>query len=92
MKLSEQTANPPSSESAVQQAGCPCLDIRPNFPVLVNGGFLQNQAIELKDSIRAKAIVLDDESLRLGSLVRVRRGIPRDLIDRARRNSTGKAI
>jgi hypothetical protein len=52
--------------------------------VLVNGGFLQNQATKLNDPIRAKALVLDDGSTRLAIVVVDSCMMPRELIDRAK--------
>ena len=67
------------------RAGAHALDIAPQvFPVLVNGGFLRNQAIKLNDPIRAKALVLDDGSIRLAFVVVDSCMMPRDLIDRAK--------
>jgi Concanavalin A-like lectin/glucanases superfamily/Neutral/alkaline non-lysosomal ceramidase, N-terminal len=88
----EQTSNP-LGPPRMFRAGAHALDIAPKaYPVLVNGGFLQNQAIKLNDPIRAKAIVLDDDSLRLAIVVVDSCMIPRDLIDRAKelaRQKTG---
>jgi hypothetical protein len=75
------------------RAGAHAMDIAPRvFPVLVNGGFLQNQASKLNDPIHAKAIVLDDDSLKLAIVVVDSCMMPRDLIDRAKelaRQKTG---
>ena len=37
------------------------IDVSPrSFPVLINGGFLQNTATRVNDSLFAKCLVLDD--------------------------------
>ena len=59
----KETLGPPK----MFRAGAHALDIAPtSFPVLVNGGFLQNQAIKINDPIRAKVLVLDDGSTATG--------------------------
>ncbi len=69
------------------------LNIAPQrFPVLVNGGFLQNRATQVNDPIRAKAIVLDDGGTRLVIVVVDSCMLPRELIDEAKalaREKTG---
>jgi hypothetical protein len=88
----EQAPTPVSTQKMFR-AGAHALDIAPRvFPVLVNGGFLQNQAIKLNDPIHAKALVLDDDSLKLAIVVVDSCMMPRDLIDRAKelaRQKTG---
>ena len=54
------------------------------FPVLVNGGFLQNQATRLNDPVHAKCIVLDDGATRLAIVVVDICMMPRELLDRAK--------
>jgi Concanavalin A-like lectin/glucanases superfamily len=75
------------------RAGCCAIDVAPaSFPVLVNGGFLQNSAGRLNDPVRAKSLVLDDGSIRLAIVVVDSCMMPRDLIDRAKelaREKTG---
>ena len=67
------------------RAGACAVDIAPtNFPVLVNGGFLQNHATKIKDAIRAKCLVLDDGTTRLAIVVVDTCMMPRELIDRAK--------
>ena len=60
--------------------------------MLINGGFLQNQAVRVNDPIRAKGLVLDDGSTRLAIVVVDTCMMPRELIDRAKelaREKTG---
>ena len=72
-------------EPKIFRAGASAIDIAPaRFPVLVNGGFLQSQASQLKDPIHAKCIVLDDGSTRLAIVVVDSCMMPRDLLDRAK--------
>ncbi len=67
------------------RAGAYAVDIAPtNFPVLVNGGFLQSHATKIKDPIRAKCLVLDDGTTRLAIVVVDTCMMPRELIDRAK--------
>jgi hypothetical protein len=61
------------------------MDATPTtFPVLVNGGFLQNSAKLLNDPVRAKSLVLDDGSTRLAIVVVDTCMMPRELLDRAK--------
>jgi hypothetical protein len=80
-------------ESKQFRAGACSVDIAPaRFPALVNGGFLQNQATRLADSVRAKSLVLDDGSTRLAIVVVDSCMMPRELLDRAKelaREKTG---
>ena len=75
------------------RAGAPAIDVSPRtFPVLVNGGFLQNSATKLNDPIFAKCLVLDDGTTRLAIVVVDSCMMPRELIDRAKaiaREKTG---
>ena len=67
------------------RAGASSLDVSPTrFPVLINGGFLQNQATKINDPVRAKSLVLDDGSTRLAIVVVDTCMMPRELIDRAK--------
>ena len=62
------------------------------FPVLVNGGFLKNQATKLADRVHAKSLVLDDGSTRVAIVVVDSCMMPRELLDRAKelaRDKTG---
>jgi hypothetical protein len=67
------------------RAGASAVDIAPvTFPVVVNGGFLQNRATRLVDPVGAKSLVLDDGSTRLAIVVVDSCMMPRDLLDRAK--------
>jgi hypothetical protein len=82
-----------SGEPMQFRAGACSVDIAPvTFPVLVNGGFLQNRATKLVDPVRAKSLVLDDGSTRLAIVVVDSCMMPRELLDRAKemaREKTG---
>jgi len=84
---------PAHTAKRVFYAGASAIDITPeSFPVLVNGGFLQNRASQVNDPIRAKAIVLDDGATRLVIVVVDSCMLPRELIDQAKalaREKTG---
>jgi hypothetical protein len=86
-------AEPAQPPNRVFYAGACAVDIAPQgFPVLVNGGFLENRATRLNDLIHAKAIVLDDGGTRLVIVVVDSCMLPRELIDEAKalaREKTG---
>src|SRR6476469_7975442 len=75
------------------RAGAYAIDVSPrNFPVLVNGGFLQATATKVNDRLQAKCLVLDDGTTRLAIVVVDSCMMPRDLLDRAKalaREKTG---
>ena len=81
------------AEAPALRAGASAVDLAPGrFPVIVNGGFLAARADRLKDPIRARALVLDDETTRLAIVVVDSCMLPRELIDRAKdlaREKTG---
>ena len=80
-----------NSEPKVFSAGAQVIDIAPeSFPVLVNGGFLQNSAKKLNDPVRAKSLVLDDGSMRLAIVVVDSCMMPRELLDRAKQLASEK--
>jgi hypothetical protein len=89
----QEKAKGTSAPARLLRAGACAVDITPaRFPVLVNGGFLQNQATQIKDPIRAKCLVLDDGTTRLAIVVVDTCMMPRELIDRAKslaREKTG---
>ncbi len=91
--LTARADEPARPAKRVFYAGTSAVDIAPEqFPVLVNGGFLQNHASQVNDPIRAKAIVLDDGGTRLVIVVVDSCMLPRELIDRAKalaREKTG---
>jgi hypothetical protein len=67
------------------RAGACAIDATPaTFPVLVNGGFLQNSAKRLNDAVCARCLVLDDGSTRLAIVVVDSCMMPRELLDRAK--------
>ena len=95
-RLSDQRKQKPTATDSSKDISCRAhraVDISPtSFPVLVNGGFLQNQASKIKDPIRAKSLVLDDGTTRLAIVVVDTCMMPRELIDRAKnlaREKTG---
>jgi hypothetical protein len=89
----EQGGEPKRATAQTLRAGAGAIDIGPvSFPVLVNGGFLQNRATRINDPVRAKCLVLDDGSTRLAIVVVDTCMMPRELIDRAKvlaREKTG---
>ena len=76
---------PPVTEAKTFRAAHVALDVSPgSFPVLINGGFLQNQAGRLQDPVCAKCLVFDDGSTRLAIVVVDSCMMPRELLDRAK--------
>ncbi len=79
--------------SKLFRAGACAVDVGPvSFPVIVNGGFLQNHATRINDPIKAKCIVLDDGTTRLAIVVVDICMMPRELLDKAKalaREKTG---
>ena len=87
----QEKARGTSAPARLLRAGAFAIDITPaRFPVLVNGGFLQNQATQIKDPIRAKCLVLDDGTTRLAIVVVDTCMMPRELIDRAKSLAQGE--
>jgi hypothetical protein len=83
MPIQKGAAQP--AETKEFRAGACAIDVAPTqFPVLVNGGFLQNSAKKLNDPIRAKCLVLDDGSTRFAIVVADSCMMPRELLDRAK--------
>jgi hypothetical protein len=69
----------------VFRAGAAISDISPtNFPVLVNAMFTERTATQTVDRLEARALVLDDGSIRICLTVVDSCMLPRDLIDRAK--------
>lgn len=67
------------------RAGTAAVDVSPTtFPVIVNGGFLQSIANEVRDPLHARAVVLDDGATRLAIVVVDSCMMPRELIDDAK--------
>ena len=77
------------------RAGAQVIDVSPRtFPVLINGGFLQNSATRVNDPSFAKCLVLDDGTTRLAIIIVDSCMMPRELLDRAKemaREKTGIA-
>ncbi len=68
------------AETRLFRAGACAIDATPaTFPVLINGGFLQNSAKRLNDPVRARCLVLDDGSTRLAIVVVDSCMMPREL-------------
>ncbi len=71
--------------AATFRAGAIAIDIAPtNYPVIVNGGFLEKTATKANDPLYARALALDDGSTRLVICVVDTCMMPGDLIDRAK--------
>ncbi len=67
------------------QAGAAVVDISPpKLPVIVNGGMLERTADRIVDRLHARALVLDDGSVRLAIVVVDSCMLPRDLLDTAK--------
>ncbi len=68
------------------RAGAAAVDITPTeFPVIINGGFLERTANQAHDRLMARALVLDDGSTRLAIVVVDNLMMERELIDEAKR-------
>ena len=85
--------NSATAESPRLRAGTAAVDVSPvKFPVLINGGFLQNSAAKVNDPLFARCLVLDDGTTRLAIVVVDSCMMPRELLDRAKeiaREKTG---
>ena len=83
-----QTEGNPAARAAPAKpfrAGAFAIDITPTkFPVIVNGGFLQNQATRAHDRLHARCLVLDDSRVRLAIAVVDNCLMPRELLDEAK--------
>jgi len=67
------------------QAGTHVIDISPTrFPVVVNAMFTERSADKVIDPLHAKALVLDDGTVRIAFCVVDSCMVPRDLIDQAK--------
>src|SRR5271157_108683 len=84
-----------SADRPALRAGASAIDVSPrSFPVLINGGFLQNTTTKVNDSLFAKCLVLDDGTTRLAIVIVDSCMMPRELLDRAKemaREKTGIA-
>jgi hypothetical protein len=73
------------------RAGAAAVDVSPrSFPVIVNCGFLEKTASELRHPLFARAIVLDDTRTRLALVTVDSCMMPRELIDRAKRLASAR--
>lgn len=74
-----------ASAAEAFRAGAFAVDITPKkFPVIINGGFLEQVASQANDRLHARAIVLEKGKLRLAIVVVDSCMMPRDLLDRAK--------
>lgn len=70
------------------RAGAAIVDISPDhFPAVVSGGFFERLADRLEDRLHARALVLDDGSVRLALVVVDSLMMPRELLDDARQRA-----
>lgn len=77
---------PPASAAEGIRAGASAVDITPlNFPVLVNGGFLEARTDKVVDPLHARCLVLERGDVRVAIVVVDSCMMPRDLIDDAKR-------
>jgi len=73
------------------RAGVVAVDITPRqWPVRVNGGFLEASADRAADPLHARCLVLARDDLRVALLVVDNCMIPRDLCDRAKSQIEGR--
>jgi len=85
--LCQQSAagKPPIADRPALRAGASAIDVSPrSFPVLVNGGFLQNSATKVNDPLFARCLLLDDGTTRLAIVIVDSCMMPRELLDRAK--------
>lgn len=74
-----------SAAEPALRAGAFAKDITPTqFPVIVNGSFLENTAAKAFDPLHARAIVLDDGAKRLAICVVDSCMVPRPVLDEAK--------
>ena len=74
-----------SVATAQLQAGAAIVDISPTqMPVLVNGGMLSRTADEIKTTVNARAIVIDDTNERVAIVVLDSCMVPKELLDNAK--------
>ncbi|MEW6306985.1 MAG: LamG-like jellyroll fold domain-containing protein [Verrucomicrobiota bacterium] len=67
------------------RAGAFAIDISPtNFPVIVNGSFVERTTDKVFDPIHARCLVLDDGTTRLATVVVDSCMVPRELLDEAK--------
>ena len=87
---------PAPSVAGEFRAGAAAVNITPTeYPVIVNGGFLEKQATKALDPLYARALVLDDGTTRIAICVVDTCMMMRELIDKAKalaRKATGIPI
>lgn len=75
----------PSSAYAALKAGAFAQDITPTeFPVIVNGGFLEGKATKANDKLHARALVLEDGGQKIAIVIVDSCMLPRELLDPAK--------
>lgn len=73
------------AEKSAFRAGAFAVDITPaEFPVIVNGGFLDRIATEAHDRLYARAIVMEQGAVRIAIVVADSCMMPRNLLDHAK--------
>ena len=73
-------------DSRVFRAGAAAIDISPvKLPVLINGNMTAVLATEVVDPLHARALVLDDGTNEIAIVIVDSCGLPRELIDKAKR-------
>ena len=79
------------AQSAGFRAGAFAADITPTeFPVIVNGGFLERVASEARDRLYARAIVMEKGAVRIAVVVVDSCMLPRELLDRAKETAASR--
>ncbi len=79
----------PKEEKPAFRAGSAVVDITPpKLPVRVNGMFTERTADKVADPLTARALVLDDGTVRLALCVVDTCMVPRDLIDAAKQQAS----
>ncbi len=80
----------PADGSEGFRAGAAAVDITPTeFPVIVNGGFLERRANKAHWPLHARCLVLDDGNTRVAITVVDTCAMPRHLIDQAKSRAHG---
>ena len=79
------------TRGATFRAGAAAISIAPtNFPVIVNGGFLEKTATNVTDALNARALAMDDGNTRIVICVVDTCMMPRQLIDQAKELASQK--
>lgn len=78
-----------AAEEKSFRAGAYALDITPpEFPVIVSGGFLERTASEVSEPLYARTLVLDDGRTQVAICIVDTLMMPRELIDKAKREAS----